>query len=190
VLVEAAGAISDIVEISGEAWEWLHTTDGSDPTADANFATNWKTPGDASLYGAAGGFSAGAPGFFGFGRIDLLPGVTTDIGTPLSLATGNVVNNAAYFRASFTTATPLDDLWIEILADDAAYIYVDDRPGIPVNIRLTGGIPDPDAFLTSACAAANTTLTEDATTRFYLSSLIGTLPPAPTRSRFPSTKFR
>ncbi len=118
-------------------WEWLHTLNGENPTSDALWNTKWKIPGDTTAFTVTGGtaaFNAAAPGPLGFAQLDGAPGIKSAVGTPTSVAAGNLVNNAAYFRRSFTLAADTSNLWAEILCDDGAYIYIDDFAGIPVNI--------------------------------------------------------
>ncbi|HWB06033.1 MAG TPA: hypothetical protein VG796_23625 [Verrucomicrobiales bacterium] len=150
------------------SWEWLHTIDGSDPTAAATWANSWKIHGDSTIYPGIGAATARftldgttpqrAP--LGFATMDGAPGIVTAIGTPPVSAT-STQNNAAYFRAQFTLPAETSNLWAEVVADDGAYIYIDDLPPFPVNIAtkliLNAGTyffddyrPQPDAFLTGA----------------------------------------
>lgn len=153
----------------GSDWEWLHPLDGMDPeTFDADFAETWHR-GPPVYDGPA--FEEPAPAILGFGGIAYGSGIVTDIGEPVD-GDGNVDperNHAAYFRRTFVL--PADhpaDVFAELLADDGAWIYVDGRPGIPVNIRFQGGVVDPDSFYTWNCAAAGVWRTETATRTVYL----------------------
>ena len=116
-------------------WDWLHPINGENPTTDASWNATWKLPGNTSSYNntPALAFSLSRPAPFGFGGIDLAPGTATSINTA---ATG-ANNNAAYFRSSFTLTRETSNLWAQILADDGAYIYIDNLPGIPVHIAAT-----------------------------------------------------
>ncbi len=147
-------------------WDFLHPLAGEDPTADVAWATTWKTPGDTTAYTASSlTFALDQPAPLAYGGIDRPPGQATSIGTPTGTAATN--NNAAYFRRTFTLAQPTSNLWAEILADDGAYIYIDDQPGIPVHIaaKLTAGSittntgfedyrPQPDVHATGAIPTA------------------------------------
>ncbi len=143
-------------------WEWLHPISGTDPTAVANWGTTWKVPGDTTAYNGTA-FAPGAANL-GFNTFDGAPGIVKDI---VTVATGTN-NNAAYFRRSFTLPADTSNLWAEVVADDGAYIYIDDLPGFPVNIaaRLSNTSfttstgfadfrPQADAFLTGAIPAVN-----------------------------------
>ncbi len=123
-------------------WEWLHPLDGVDPTVHADWATTWKVVGNSTNYGvtpATVTFNAAAPSPLGFAGLDGAPGIKTAIGTP-GTAAANTVNNAAYFRTTFTLANATSNLWAQIMVDDGAYIYIDGKQGVPVNIaaKLTG----------------------------------------------------
>ena len=146
-------------------WDWLHPINGEDPTTDAQWAATWKVPGDTTSYNGnpALSFTSSRPGPFGFGGVDLAPGTITNIGTAAA-----AVNNAAYFRTTFTLDSDTSNLWAQILADDGAWIYIDDLPGIPVRIAATltntsfttstahnGWRPQPDTHLTGAIPAAS-----------------------------------
>jgi len=146
-------------------WEWLHTTNGFDPTTDATWATTWKNTGDPTDYDPAAAivsFSAPLPAPLGFAALDGAPGVKTDIGT----AAAGANNNAAYARATFTLPADTTNLWAEVVADDGAYIYIDGHPGVPVHIaaRLADNSttnntgfydyrPQDDVFITGAIPA-------------------------------------
>ena len=153
--------VTSIIFSGGQTWEWLHPLTSVDPTTDPNWAANWRTPGNASTSPA---WNAAAPAPLAYGGIDLLPGTATNIGTPSTTAN----QNAAYFRRSFTTTSTITRLSAEILADDGAYIYIDNLAGVPVNMGAVA-----DAFLTTACAAANATNTEALTKTVDLTSVIG-----------------
>jgi hypothetical protein len=177
-------------------WEWLHTTTGVDPTAAAAWATTWKMPGDLTDYGAGLVFSTPQPAPLGFAALDGAPGVKSDIGTAASGAT----NNAAYARTTFTLPAATGNLWAEVVADDGAYIYVDDLPGVPVHIAaalttastaantaLLDHRPQPDAFLSGTLATgcrayAPAGLNVERNTKMvFLGGLAGILSPGPHR---------
>jgi hypothetical protein len=82
-------------------WEWLHTLNGDNPTADALWNTKWKIPGDPTAFAVTTGtaaFNAASAGPLGFAQLDGAPGIKSGIGTPTSVAAGNLVNNAAYLH--------------------------------------------------------------------------------------------
>lgn len=160
-------------------WEFLHSTlAANEPTADADWATHWKVPGDNSDYGAGAlKFSAMLQSPLGFAALDGPPGVKTSIGTP----TADADNGAGYYRASFTLAADTSNLWAQIVADDGAYIYIDNHAGVPVRIagKLTGTSttttrgfldyrPQDDLWLTGAIPTAAGTGTTVPGCRAYL----------------------
>ncbi len=165
VTVSTFGRTGSVVLPRYSNWEWLHTTTGADPTAAATWAATWKIAGDPTDYAVAPPavkFSAPQPAPLGFAAMEGAPGVKSDIGTA-----AGTNNNAGYARTTFTLTNDTSNLWAEIAADDGAYIYIDDQPGVPVNIasRLSDGSfttntgfydfrPQPDVFLTGAIPAA------------------------------------
>lgn len=147
-------------------WDWLHPVNGENPTADPAWATTWKLAGDATAYlgNPSLSFTLNRPAPFGFGGVDLAPGTVTNIGT----APSGTSNNAAYFRTTFTLDRDTSNLWAQVLADDGAYIYIDDLPGVPVRIAAAltnasfttstahnGWRPQSEDHLTGAIPAAN-----------------------------------
>ncbi len=199
--VSTFGRTGSVVLPRYSNWEWLHTTTGADPTASAPWASTWRIAGDLTDYAVAPPavkFSTPQPAPLGFAAMDGAPGVKSDIGTAAGTS-----NNAAYARTTFTLTNDTSNLWAEIVADDGAYIYIDDHPGAPINIaaRLSDGSfttstgfydfrPQPDVFLTGAIPATATAAgavpgcraylppgfnAERNTKMVYLSGLVGQL---------------
>ena len=172
IKIETETLAKSIIMPAGQTWEWLHPLNAADPTTDPNWASSWKIQGNTSTSPA---WNSLAPAPFGYASsatglmVDLAPGAKTSIGTPVPTPASD---HAAYFRRKFTLSAPVSRLSAKILADDGAYIYIDNLPGVPVNIRTTGGVPDADAFLTSACQAANSSATETALKTVDLSSIL------------------
>ena len=160
IKIETESLAKSVIMPAGQTWEWLHPLTGSDPTTDPNWSSSWKIQGNTAT---APAWNSLAPAPFGYAStatglmVDLAPGAKTSIGTPVPTPASD---HAAYFRRKFTLTAPVSRLLAKILADDGAYIYIDNLPGVPVNIRTTASVPDADAFLTSACQAANSTATE------------------------------
>ena len=173
IKIETESLAKSVVMPAAQTWEWLHPLTGADPTTDPNWASNWKTQGNTSTSPA---WNAAAPAPFGYGAtatslmVDLAPGAKTSIGIPVPTPGSD---HAAYFRRQFTLSAPVSRLSAKILADDGAYIYIDNLPGVPVNIRTTAGTPDADAFLTSACQAANNNATETTLKDVDLTGILG-----------------
>ena len=171
--IETESLAKSVVMPAGQTWEWLHPLNAANPTTDPNWASNWRIMGDTSTVPA---WNTAAPAPFGYSlnattlMVDLAPGAKTNIGTPVPTPTSE---HAAYFRRKFTLSAPVSRLSAKILADDGAYIYIDNLAGVAVNIRLTAGVPDADAFLTSACQAANATATETSLKDVDLTNVLG-----------------
>ena len=122
-LISSASAV-DLVPF-GSTWTYLHPSDGIDPAiADTDFNTTWFLPTaefDVSYNGPA--FTSGdAP--LGYDVVNYientLGGLATVLTTPAEGERGT-----AYFRTDFTTLAPVEQLALEIIADDGAAIYLD-----------------------------------------------------------------
>lgn len=120
---QASGSIGlNIIEIKervlmpfGSDWQWLHPTDGVDPVmSDADFHSTWMI---AEYDGGA--FSPAAPGLLGYEMIAWAP-IVTNISQPPS-----GMRYSAYFRRMLTMDSDMNNLTIQILADDGAVIYLD-----------------------------------------------------------------
>jgi hypothetical protein len=137
----------------GSTWDYMHPTNNVDPAdADADFDTTWflgAADFAASYNGPPFGAnpavngppvdsgSGAAPiGYGVIGTIDAnLGGFVTMLSTPTSGERGS-----AYFRHNFTVAVDVDNIAIEIIADDGAVIYLD---GVELTRKNFAG---PDTF--------------------------------------------
>ncbi len=108
---------ADTIVAPTATYRWLNPLDATDPAVnDPDFHTTWFTAGfDDSTWGT--GTTS-----FGYGAID---GITptapvTDIGLPPAGS-----RYTAYFRTSFTAGQQFKSLLQDLLADDAAFVYID-----------------------------------------------------------------
>ncbi|WP_165788854.1 PEP-CTERM sorting domain-containing protein [Rubritalea profundi] len=127
----ASSAAVTTVLTDAATWDYLHPQDALNPaTADTDFNTTWYTQNDAGNSYNGPGFNDSGSGIFGYGAISNGT-VTEDIGTP---ASGS--RYTAYFVSTFNLGTiaanTVTDLTANILADDAAFVYI--------NGQLAGGI--------------------------------------------------
>lgn len=135
----------------GSTWDYMHPTDYVDPAAeDIDFESTWflgATDFTANYNGPAFGAgpavdgveSGSGPAPIGYGvvaAIDAnLGGIATMLSTPSSGERGS-----AYFRHNFTVAADVENIAIEVIADDGAVIYLD---GVEVTRKNFAG---PDTY--------------------------------------------
>ncbi len=185
----------DVVLPFGSAWEHLMPPAGQNPNTDPAWPEKWRLPGDATAFLGSLAFSAASRTPIGYGGLDRPPGVATGLATP---ASGQ--RHAAYFRRTFTLSGETANLWAEIFADDAAYLFVDDFPPVPLFVAagvtqgtagnlgsnaFTNHFPQPPAHftgnLTTPCRGVFPALSlpgvssENNAFRVYLGGLLGKL---------------
>ena len=141
-------------------WDFMHPTDNTDPAlADTDFDTTWMldaTAFAANYNGPAFGtdpavfgvpFDSGtgvAP--IGYGAVAGIDPLGTTLTTPASGSRAT-----AYFRHTFTVLDPVDNLALEILADDAAVVYIDGVEIARLNFPAAFG----DRFPVNSLAVGN-----------------------------------
>lgn len=128
----------------GSTWQWFNNGSVDPGTTTPGFHSSWFLLDSPN-------FDNSGPAPIGYGIIAYTP-IKTDIGTP---ASGS--RFTTYFKKSFTLPTTVSKLYVQLLADDGAFVYLD---GV---LAARANVPPVDGYF----IFANDTVRTEETTSYH-----------------------